>query len=105
MKGLLVNVYRYPNADCANNGLSATKDSLILVGPEVDGPFELQPDEDYLVYSKSHLGARATPASLIDSKKWGMFGGNFIYCSDDRFTQLNGGHPIRVFDRVEKRPR
>ena len=105
MKGLLVNVYRGPNADCTNNGLSATKDILILVGPEVDGPFLVQPGVDYLVYSKSHLGARATPASLIGSKKWVMFGGNFIYCSDDRFTRLNGGHPIRVFDRVEEWPR
>ena len=105
MKGLLVNVYRDPNADCTNNGLSATKDSLILVGPEVDGPFVLQPGVDYLVYSNGNLGARATPASLIDSKKWVMFGGNFVYCSDDRFTRLNGGHPIRVFDRVEEWPR
>jgi len=105
MKGLLVSVYRYPNADCTNNGLSSTKDNLILVGPGVEGPFLVHPGEDYLVYSESSRGVRATPASLIDSKKWVMFGGNFVYCSDDRFTRLNGGHPIRVFDRVEEWPR
>lgn len=103
MKGLIVNVYRYPNTDCTCNGLSSKNDSLILVGPEVEGPFVLQSGEDCLVYSKSKLGVRATPASLIDSKKWVMFGGNFVYSSDDRFYRLNGGHPIKVYDRAEER--
>jgi len=104
MKGLLVGVYRFPGTDCTAGGLSSQKDRLILVGgPDgtvAEGPFTVQPDQDYLVLTRVNGRLRATPKSLLDAKKWEMNGGNFIYSSDDRFTALNDGHPIPVFDRA-----
>ena len=108
MKGLLVGVYRFPGTDCTAGGLSSQKDRLILVGKPgvtvVEGPFEPKPYDDYLVLTRENGRLRATPKSLLDSDKWVMNGGNFIYSSDSRFTALNGGHPIPVFDRVEEWP-
>lgn len=102
MKGLIVNVYRYPGIDCTCNGLSSRQDTLILVGPNVEGPFSPLEGEDYLVLTRDSNGnLRATPQSILDAKSWAMFGGNFIDSSDDRFCRLNGGNPIKVYDRVE----
>jgi hypothetical protein len=104
MKGLIVSVYRRPGIDCTLNGLTAHEDTLILVGLMVEGPFGPPRGKDYLVLTRDAQGnPRATPKSLLDAKSWVMFGGNFVYSSDARFHQLNGGNPIKVYDRVEPR--
>jgi hypothetical protein len=41
---------------------------------------------------------RAVPRDVLESGKWYMFGGNFIYTSDSRFPTKE---PIKIFDRVE----
>ena len=102
-KALHCNVYRNTMSDSTNEGLSSKKDELYIVGEGsayVDGPTNLSDiDEDYLVITKVHGHLRATPKSLIDSKRWVMFGGNFIYTSDSRFPSNT---PIKIFDRVEE---
>ena len=33
--------------------------------------------------------------------RWCMFGGNFVYTSDSRFSEQYGDSPIKVHDRIE----
>lgn len=102
-KGILVSVYRSDREDCSNKGLSSETDSLIMVDENGDS-FDCvhSTDGDYLVLIKDICGGverlRAIPKSLLDSGKWTMFGGNFVYSSDSRFPSST---PIKVHDRVE----
>lgn len=110
-KGLTVNVLRAARAgDGTNKGLSSKEDILTLVGVNADGTafapvFETKEDKDYLVITRRFLFGKwevtAHPKSVLDSGKWAMFGGNFCFSSDSRFAELNGGAPIKIFDRVE----
>lgn len=94
-KGILGFVYKH-GQDCTNNGLSNKKDKLILIGENgenFDSPFGVDENDDYLVLVEAfkdnpqakHL--RAVPKSVLDSGRWYMFGGNFLYSSDSRFLQ------------------
>lgn len=102
-KGISVSVLKNAEiGDCTNNGLSSKVNSLIIVDPKVDAPFEVKDGEDYLVLQEGPYNTlRAVPKSLVDSGAWVMFGGNFAYTSDSRFSALNNGNPIKIFDRVE----
>jgi len=103
MKGLLVNVYRWQH-DCTNGGISSKFDNFILVSPGIlPEIFDSHDDCPALLMVRSPLGEDwiAVPAEGKDANKVGwMFGGNFVYTSDSRFTP---GHPIRVHDRQEIR--
>ncbi len=103
-KGMLVSVLRQSD-DCTNNGLSSKKDRLILVGPGIPRIFEVEDDEPHLVLVKRELFGKthfsAVPSDLVEKRKHSMFGGNFCYTSDSRFSEINGGHPIKIHDRVE----
>lgn len=102
-KGILVAVLKSSGMDCSNKGLTSTNENLIMVD-EKGGGFGCPhtTDGDYLVLVEdiccSEKRLRAIPKSLIDSGKWTMFGGNFVYCSDSRFPNK---YPIPVHDRVE----
>jgi hypothetical protein len=101
LKGLPVSIYKFPLGECTNNGLSAGKKSLTLVGPAIErGPITIEDGEDYLVceYRERYDDYIAVPKSLRDTGKWPMFGGNFAYTSDSRFPS---GAPIKIFDRIE----
>jgi len=101
LSGLSVSVYAFPLGDATNNGLSAGKKSLTLVGHGIDkGPVEIAEGQDYLValYRDRFDDVIAVPRSLIDSGKHYIFGGNFAYTSDSRFPE---NAPIKIFDRVE----
>ena len=104
VKGMSVDVFRSHLGDSTNKGLSSKKNTLILVSGDfkVEGPFEVKSGEDYLVLVKGPLNTiRAVPKSLLDNNSWVMFGGNFCFTSDSRFSKLNDGNPIKIFDRVE----
>jgi hypothetical protein len=64
--------------------------------------YTTQERDDYLVFIKDTCAGRTrlrvVPKSLLDSGKWTMFGGNFVYTSDSRFPSNS---PIAVHDRVE----
>lgn len=104
VKGILVNVFRWTLGDCTANGLSAQKDSLIMVDAD-GGDFNCPhtTEDDYLVLVEFQfrgcVSLRAVPKSILDSGRNNyMFGGNFVYSSDSRFPS---DAPIKVFDRIE----
>lgn len=107
MTGLTASIFKdsaYENGnDCTNNGFSSQRTRAYVFSYSMGGNYKLnQIDEDYLVITEGPMGSvRAVPKSLLDSKAWVMFGGNFVYCSDSRFSDLNGGNPVKIFDRVE----
>lgn len=106
IKGLAVSVFRDADgSDCTNHGLSSYHEEFILTGVNplngrmAEGPFSPRPDCPELVLVSGPLNTvRAVPRLLLDSKKWVMFGGNFVYSSDSRFPS---DQPIKIFDRVE----
>lgn len=90
--------------DCTNGGVTSAKrgaKSVILLG--VDGPRSESdnPNEVCLTLVRRMIGGReyihAVPAGI---SKHTMFGGNFIFTSDSRFTSISP-YPIAVHDRVE----
>ena len=101
-KFLSVSVYKSEGQDCSNKGLSSDKKTLLL--ENTSGPYFIDDikhyGDDYLVIvTGPYDSLRAVPKSLLDSKAWVQFGGNFIYTSDSRFPN---DQPIKIFDRVEK---
>lgn len=100
-KGLLVFVYKSELGDATANGLTSKEGKLILMGEELDGPFTPKEEVDYLVVQKKGDYIYCVPKSILDSKEWAMFGGNFVYTSDSRFAKISK-YPIPVHDRVEK---
>lgn len=103
MTGLLVSIFK-DGSDCTNNGFSSKKSRTYVFSDEmVFGNISIEDmTEDYLVITEGPYSTiRAVPKSLIDNGLRPMFGGNFIYTSDSRFSILNGGNPIKIFDRVE----
>ena len=103
-KGLLTFVLKPAYGDCTNNGLTSKNNSILLISDDdtVQGPSEINDNEDYLVLVKRQLSdgeyLHAVPKSLLNSGKHVMFGGNFITTSDSRFPSK---YPIPVHDRVE----
>lgn len=102
-KGILTHVLRSSLGDCTNNGLSSKEDSIVLVGEGIREQWETENRKDYLVLEKvSFRGEtilKAVPASLKDSGKMYMFGGNYCVCSKSNGNITD--HPIKIHDRVE----
>jgi len=103
--GLLAYVYRNGSYDCTNGGLSSKTESGVITGygigedSEIFAPGEENPH--YVIVRDICCGKerlRAIPADLVDSGKWTMFGGNFLYSCDSRFPSDS---PIAIHDRVE----
>ena len=104
MTGLSANIFKSSLGDCTNNGFSSTRDDVIVFSEDIErGNISLdEVRDDYLVIVGGPYGTvRAIPKSLLNSEY--MFGGNFVYTSDSRFSKLNNGNPIKIFDRVERR--
>lgn len=107
-KGLSVTIYRYPEAECTNQGvtcLDRCKDNMfpncaLLVGEGVSGPTSVEDamKKKYpiLVLQLKNGYISAVPAN--NSHISWMFGGNFIHSSDSRFPHK---YPIPVHDRQE----
>ena len=99
-KGLLCTVYRPSNmADCTNGGVSSRYHAVVLVGNDVEGPFEAEGRENVLqlIYREKWGDFIAVPLDYGKGKHY-MFGGNFLYTSDSRFPV---SHPVKIFDRRE----
>ncbi len=104
MQGLLVEIYRNAAGyDCTNNGITSRVTNAILCGggmPEICEEHEGVPA--LILKTKSYRGQPyyyAVPADA-DPKAWYMFGGNFVYTSDSRFSE-HCPYPIPVHDRRE----
>lgn len=108
MKGLIVNVYKNPNYDCTNNGVSSKYSDFILCDENIPEIFEAKETMPALVLVKRKLSTvnskdgkcyiHAVPVKDGSPVRGGMFGGNFIYSSDGRFP---GVGPIPIHDRFE----
>lgn len=103
MKGLIVRVYKTDLGDATNGGPSSKFSSFTLIDPMIEGPFEPSDNIPELVLVRRQLGGseyiHAVPASLAGKQT--MFGGNFIYTSDSRFSVVSK-YPIPVHDRIEQ---
>ena len=105
-KGLTVNVYRWSLGDCTAGGITGKVDSLVLVGPGIEGPFEVEDGEPYLELLTKNVGrdeyAYAVPRNVGDKSGLvgPMMGGNFVYSTDSRFRRVCK-YPIPVHDRWE----
>lgn len=106
-KYLPIHIYRNDLGDSTAGGASSDRAAIFLV-PCPDGHVE-----ECEIYGgkKVHImdffpdvkyGAQAhfKPRS-ISADKWNMFGGNFAYSSDSRFSKQYGSSPIAIHDRVE----
>lgn len=104
--GLIVSVYRNSGTDCTNGGVTARSTHLTLTN--VDGPFQPTPDAPAAKLVLRSTGNLTVVPDGLEGK-WTMFGGNFVYTSDSRFSKAvetlggtkAGGYPIAVHDRVE----
>lgn len=104
-KGLSVSVYRSHGQDCTGGGVTADKQSVILIdenGGDLEAPFT--GDETNTVILKRKSSYRwgdylyAEPLTKPKNCAGPMMGGNFIYSSDSRFPSK---YPIPVHDRFE----
>lgn len=108
-----VNVYR-TNAwgDCSMNGITSnnnrlkacwnTRDIFEEPDPEVAKDCDLIIKADKICGDMKTIRAFVVNKETGKIKKGGMFGGNFVYCSDSRFPKLGDfGEPISVHDRFE----
>lgn len=106
-KGLTVTVLRPANGyDCTLNGITSQVDSILLIDESLNGITSIKQDEVYLTLVRRQIHQdepkyiHAVPTVNGVQKKGGMFGGNYIHCSDSRITSLNR-YPIPVHDRFE----
>ena len=100
MKTILTFVLRNALGDSTNNGLSSKEDSIVM---HYDNGLDLDmiPGDELVLVERTLFGKQsnyAVPASILNSRRHSMFGGNFIYTSDSRFPS---DAPIKVHDRLE----
>ncbi len=110
-QGLFVGIYRAADGiDCSIGGVTTRFNTLIAVGcglPEIFTSLEDSANVVQIIYREQFDDYIARPISPAGrALTGGMFGGNFIYTSDSRFSQAMGGrgHPIPVHDRFEGAP-
>jgi len=111
--GMIVSVYRSDtgNHDCTNGGMTNSKTGVSqLCIINVDGPFKPTDEQPAATLEAGPLGSvRIVPAN----NRWEragnrMFGGNFAYTSDSRFSaavkEITGADcagPVHIHDRFE----
>jgi len=110
MKDFLVTVYRDADgSDCSMNGITSQNTRLHACWND-DDLFSLPTDfgnSDVVIKADRICGDMITLRAFVikDGKaktSGGMFGGNFIYCSDSRFPKIGDfSSPIPVHDRFE----
>lgn len=102
--GMLVSVFS-AERDCTNGGLTSKYSQFVLLGME--GPFKSGTDAPPLELVRRYVGGREhLHAQPVKGPDWPrnmcgpMFGGNFIFTSDSRFSDVSP-YPIPVHDRFE----
>lgn len=107
--GLIAHVFRWSLGDCTNGGITGKHDKVCLIN--VDGPFD--PGEQFpaMVLDRGPLGHPIIRPADENGKpmKGGMFGGNYVACSDSRFGEAiralfsgqYGNVALPVHDRFE----
>jgi hypothetical protein len=103
-KFLKVFVYGNNLGDSTNGGISFTDCNDLVVPCERGNYTEDDVNEMGLqVLELRPCAMRGYPPHFIPygETRWTMFGGNFVYNSDSRFSQQYGASPIKVYDRLE----
>ena len=116
MKFTTVFVFRSSLGDCTGNGLSSNVDSGYLFWDcsheeaiDYCNNNNIDPTKQFIIKNRELWGEDHSYAEPLDIDYWGkggnqMFGGNFIYTSDNNFYKYKGekiGRPIKVHDRFE----
>lgn len=116
MNKTIVHVYRWSLGDCTGNGLTNNVDGGILFwNCSREEAIEYCKREGgditkhFIMKERELWGEDHSYAEPLDIDYWGkrgnqMFGGNFIYTSNDNFYKYKGekiGRPIKVHDRFE----
>jgi len=106
--GLIVDVLRTDGLDCSANGPSKVFSRLLVTN--VEGPFDGH-DMPRVKLVKGNLPGtvKVVPETMLDAGNWTMFGGNFAYTSDSRWSdaveELCGSRQsgaVAIHDRVER---
>lgn len=84
--------------DCSNNGISKNQNSLLLIGVNIPKVFEAKDIRECVTLDSYISYIRCKP--VVYKNKHYMAGGNFIYSSDSRFSDINP-YPIAIHDRLE----
>lgn len=84
MKGLIAYIYKNGN-DCTNGGISSKAQEVLVTGSGIPEIFEANGLP--IVELKQGHFKDTCYASPIHAPGGGMFGGNFIYTSDSRFSE------------------
>lgn len=86
--------------DCTNNGISANGSKLFVPCDRGNWTEEdIQGMENAVILEVGKAGGRIHFREK-GQKAWTMFGGNFAYSSDSRFTEMYP-NPIHIHDRIE----
>lgn len=105
--GLIVSVLRGgPGSNCTN-GASKVFDSLLVTN--VSGPFDNHDMPRFLLVDGNLPGtAKLVSESNQEAGDWTMFGGNFAYTSDSRWSEAieeicgsRQSGAVAIHDRVE----
>lgn len=107
MRYLRVDVYRNSvYGDCTNNGVSVTHKDHLMV-PCENGNYTEESILEYgyvaLELKPCAIQGRAPHFIQKGEHRWCMFGGNFIYSSDSRFSETYGDSPLKIHDRIESK--
>ena len=107
MNYLHVDVYRDDSEyDCTSNGVTslANKGRYDFYVPCEDGNYTLEDldnhDGEAIILVPGETGGRINFSPEGTENVWTMFGGNFVYTSDGRFSRVYSGlrvtHPLDV---------
>jgi hypothetical protein len=102
MKYLPVSVYRCADGvDCTAGGVTSQVDRVLI--PCTEGFITEEEAANWVVLElRDRPFASAAPAlKPRGEERWCMFGGNFVYSSDSRFSRMFQGQPVAVHDRIE----
>lgn len=101
---------RGPGIDCTAGGVTSPSRGfrayVVLLG-RTEVPTDADPDVCYLrlVVRVRFRDAIAIPIVDGEDRPGGMFGGNFVWTSDSRWSdaiEADPGYPIKVHDRFER---
>ena len=99
-----VDVYRSAGRDCSLGGVTSN-DTYSLYVPVTDGHITLDDIENdrrpSVILIPGERGGCKNFKPEIDDNSHSMFGGNFVYTSDSRFSRAYGHAPVAVHDRFE----
>lgn len=96
---LLVDVFRSAH-DCTNGGITSKHNSFWLLDVDESEPAQSKIPCLRVCY-RPQFGFHVEPLIMPQGMIGPMFGGNFVWTSDSRFTEKYGKGPLKVHDRFE----